>query len=141
MGLSAAHATEFFAAGVDCITLGDHAFDQKDMMGHIEQEKRIIRPMNYAKNAPGNGARVFSDRRGRKILVAQVLGQVFMKRAFDDPFSAVDQVMRTYPLGRSGSGGCVRYALRSDIGKNGDGTFLRWARIVGRWHAYPCANR
>ncbi len=99
MGLSAAHATEFFAAGVDCITLGDHAFDQKDMMGHIEQEKRIIRPLNYAKNAPGNGVRVFSDRRGRKILVAQVLGQVFMKRAFDDPFSAVDQVMRTYPLG------------------------------------------
>ena len=99
MGLSGAHATEFFAAGADCITLGDHAFDQKDMMGFADKDTRIIRPLNYAKNAPGRGARVFSDRRGRKVLVAQVLGQVFMKRAFDDPFSEVDQVLRTYPLG------------------------------------------
>ena len=98
-GLNAAHAKAILEAGADCITLGDHAFDQKEMMTFIESEPRIIRPLNYAKSAPGRGARIFSDTRGRKILVAQVLGQVFMKRPFDDPFSAVDQVLRSHPLG------------------------------------------
>ncbi|NRP12737.1 hypothetical protein XMM379_001111 [Aliiroseovarius sp. xm-m-379] len=105
-GLSGTHAKAMFEAGVDVLTLGDHAFDQRDMLTFCEQEKRIIRPLNFAKGAPGAGARVFSDRRGRKILVAQVLGQVFMKRAFDDPFSAIDQVLRKYPLG-----GAVQAAL------------------------------
>ncbi|MCL7464973.1 TIGR00282 family metallophosphoesterase [Phaeovulum sp. NW3] len=99
MGLTAEHAKLLLDAGADCITLGDHAFDQKDMLRFIDTEPRIIRPLNYAKEAPGRGARLFSDARGRKILVAQVLGQVFMKRPFDDPFSAVDAVLRKHPLG------------------------------------------
>ncbi len=99
VGLSADHAKAILAAGADCITLGDHAFDQKEMMSFIETEPRILRPLNYAKTAPGKGARVFSATNGRKVLVAQVLGQVFMKRPFDDPFSAIDAVLRAHPLG------------------------------------------
>ncbi|PIE11818.1 MAG: TIGR00282 family metallophosphoesterase [Rhodobacterales bacterium] len=105
-GLSAAHAKTLLDAGADVITLGDHAFDQKDMMQFCEAEPRIIRPLNYSKAAPGRGAAVFSAPGGRKVLVAQVLGQVFMKRPFDDPFSAVDQVLRTHPRG-----GAVQAAL------------------------------
>ncbi|MDD8021711.1 MAG: TIGR00282 family metallophosphoesterase [Paracoccaceae bacterium] len=99
MGLTGEHAKLLLAAGADVVTLGDHAFDQKDMMRFIDTEPRVIRPINYAKDAPGKGARLFEDRRGRKVLVAQVLGQVFMKRAFDDPFSAIDGVLRAHPLG------------------------------------------
>ncbi|MEM8978568.1 MAG: TIGR00282 family metallophosphoesterase [Pseudomonadota bacterium] len=98
-GLSRAHAEVIFEAGADCITLGDHAFDQKDMLTHIESETRIIRPLNFAKTAPGRGARVFETARGVRILVLQVLGQVFMKRAFDDPFSALDTALMRHPLG------------------------------------------
>jgi len=99
MGLTGDHAKLFLDAGADVVTLGDHAFDQKDMMRFIDGEPRVIRPINYAKDAPGRGARLFEDRRGRKVLVAQVLGNVFMKRAFDDPFSAIDGVLRAHPLG------------------------------------------
>ena len=98
-GLTADHAKALLAAGADCLTLGDHAFDQKDMLSFIEQEPRIIRPLNFAKLAPGKGHRLYADARGRKVLVAQVLGQVFMKRPFDDPFSAIDAVLRAHPLG------------------------------------------
>jgi metallophosphoesterase (TIGR00282 family) len=98
-GLSAAHAKSFLDAGADCVTLGDHAFDQREMLTFIEQEPRIIRPLNFAKNAPGKGARLFEAGRGRKILVTQVLGQVFMKRPFDDPFSAIETVLKTHPMG------------------------------------------
>ena len=98
-GLSPEHAKLLLDAGADVLTLGDHAFDQKDMLAFIEKEPRLIRPLNYAKVAPGKGARVFDAPGGRKVLVAQALGQVFMKRAFDDPFSALDTVLRAHPLG------------------------------------------
>lgn len=99
MGLTGAHAKGLLDAGADCVTLGDHAFDQKDMLAFIEQEPRVLRPLNYAKAAPGKGARLFTDARGRKVLVAQVLGQVFMKRPYDDPFSAIQPVFHSHPLG------------------------------------------
>lgn len=99
VGLSGEHAKLLLDAGADCVTLGDHAFDQKDMLQFIETEPRVIRPVNYAKTAPGKGARVFEATRGRKVLVAQVLGQVFMKRAFDDPFSQIETVLKAHPLG------------------------------------------
>jgi len=98
-GLNAAHAKALLEAGADCLTLGDHAFDQRDMLSFIEQEPRILRPLNFAKTAPGKGARLFEARGGRKILVSQVLGQVFMKRPFDDPFSTIDTVLKAHPLG------------------------------------------
>ncbi len=98
-GLTGAHAKLLLEAGADCVTLGDHAFDQKDMMQFIETEPRVLRPINYAKGAPGKGAKVFQAQNGRKVLVVQILGQVFMKRPFDDPFSAIDPVLRAHPLG------------------------------------------
>ncbi len=98
-GLSADHARGLLDAGADCLTLGDHAFDQRDMLQFIETEPRILRPLNFAKSAPGRGARLFEATRGRKILVTQALGQVFMKRPFDDPFSAVESVLKAHPLG------------------------------------------
>ena len=52
LGLSGAHAKTLLDAGADCLTLGDHAFDQKDMLSFIEQEPRVIRPLNFSKSAP-----------------------------------------------------------------------------------------
>ncbi|MEM1360852.1 MAG: TIGR00282 family metallophosphoesterase [Pseudomonadota bacterium] len=98
-GLSASHAKTLLEAGADCITLGDHAFDQRDMLEFIEQEPRVIRPLNFAKGAPGQGARLYAVPGGRKVLIAQVLGQVFMKRPFDDPFSALEPVLKSHPRG------------------------------------------
>jgi metallophosphoesterase (TIGR00282 family) len=98
-GLTAPHAKVLLEAGADCLTLGDHAFDQREMLAFIEQEPRILRPVNYAKTAPGRGARMFEAPGGRRVFVAQVLGQVFMKRCFDDPFSAIDAALKPAPLG------------------------------------------
>jgi metallophosphoesterase (TIGR00282 family) len=106
MGLTGKHAQDLLAAGADCVTLGDHAFDQKDMLQFIETEPRVIRPLNFAKGAPGRGYGVFDGGRGRKILVAQVLGQVFMKRPFDDPFGGIETVLKKHILG-----GAVNAAL------------------------------
>ncbi len=98
-GLTGDHARALLEAGADCVTLGDHAFDQKDMGSFIETEPRVLRPLNFARLAPGRGWRVFDAAGGRRVLVMQVLGQVFMKRPFDDPFSAVEAVLKAHPLG------------------------------------------
>jgi len=141
-GLNAAHAKAILEAGADCITLGDHAFDQKEMMTFIESEPRIIRPLNYAKSAPGRGARIFSDTRGRKILVAQVLGQVFMKRPFDDPFSAVDQVLRSHPLGGSVQASLIDVHCEATSEKMGMGHFCdgRASVVVGTHTHVPTGD-
>ena len=99
MGLSPEHARAMLDAGADVLTLGDHAFDHKEMQGFIEREPRILRPVNYAKAAPGRGHALIEARGGRRVLVAPVLGQAFMKRPFADPFAAVDGLLRTYPRG------------------------------------------
>ena len=98
-GLTGDHAKALLAAGADCLTLGDHAFDQKDMLSFIETEPRVIRPLNFSKVAPGKGFRIFEATQGRRVLVTQALGQVFMKRPFDDPFSALESVLKAHTLG------------------------------------------
>jgi len=103
VGVSAAHAALLLDAGADCLTLGDHAFDQRDMLGFIEQEARVLRPLNYARAAPGRGARFFDLADGRRVFVAQVLGRVFMRSPFDDPFSAIDAGLKPATLGGTAS--------------------------------------
>ena len=121
-GLTADHARVLLAAGADCLTLGDHAFDQKDM--------------------PGRGHRVFSDARGRKVLVCQVLGNVFMKRAYDDPFSAVDQVLAAHPLGGSVQASIVDIHCEATSEKMGMGHFCagRASLVVGTHTHVPTAD-
>lgn len=141
-GLSGEHAKLLLEAGADVLTLGDHAFDQKDMLQFIEKEPRVLRPLNFAKGAPGLGARVFQDGRGRKILVAQVLGNVFMKRAFDDPFSAIDEVLRRHPLGGAVQAALVDVHCEATSEKMGMGHFCdgRASLIVGTHTHVPTGD-
>ena len=92
IGLSIDHAEQILKLGVNCITLGDHAFDQREMIAYIQHEPRIIRPINFAKTAPGNGMGIFKTDSGKRVLVTQVLGQVFMKKNFSDPFLTIEKL-------------------------------------------------
>ncbi len=101
VGLNIEHAKYLLAKGVDCITLGDHAFDQREMVNFIEKEPRIIRPLNFAKGAPGKGHAIFNGRSGKKVAVIQVLGQVFMKKNYSDPFESIDKALQGLNLGKN----------------------------------------
>jgi len=142
MGLSAAHAQGLLAAGADCVTLGDHAFDQRDMTGAIEAEPRILRPLNYAKSAPGVGARLYDARNGKKVFVAQALGQVFMKRPFADPFSALDAALKAAPLGQLADAVIVDFHAEATSEKMGMAHWLdgRVSLVVGTHTHVPTAD-
>ncbi len=142
MGLTGEHAKALLAAGADVLTLGDHAFDQKDMLSFIASEPRIIRPLNFAKDAPGKGYRLFSTQRGQKVLVTQVLGQVFMKRPFDDPFSSLEPVLKAHPLGGLAQAVLVDVHCEATSEKMGIGHYCdgRASVVVGTHTHVPTAD-
>jgi metallophosphoesterase (TIGR00282 family) len=101
-GLTGKIAAEFFEAGVDVVTLGNHSWDQREMLSHIDKEPRILRPQNYPAGTPGRGAGVFESKSGRKVLVMQVMGRLFMD-PLDDPFASISQELGRHRLGRGGT--------------------------------------
>ena len=75
-GITENTAKELFAAGADCLTLGNHSWDQKEALTYIVREPRLIRPLNYPilSDAPGRGTQLFETDRGRRIMVTNLLG-------------------------------------------------------------------
>ena len=100
-GLTSKIGEEFFDAGADCLTLGDHAWDQREALTYIEREDRLLRPANYPPNsgAPGKGANIYTLDDGRRVGVIQIQGQVFMKMALENPFQCADALLSDLPLG------------------------------------------
>ena len=86
-GITAKVATELFASGVDVLTSGDHIWKKPEIFELINQEERILRPLNFPSGAPGRGAKVFKVRNGVKVGVININGRVFME-ALDCPFKA-----------------------------------------------------
>jgi len=99
-GITENTARELFDAGADCLTLGNHSFDQKEALTYIVREPRLIRPVNYPlfADTPGRGSQMFETDSGKRILVINVLGRVHMD-SLDDPFGAVDRELEACPLG------------------------------------------
>src|SRR6185312_6814427 len=99
-GLSENSARQLFDAGADCLTLGNHSWDQEEALTYIVREPRLIRPLNYPPlaDAPGRGANLFETHSGKRILVMNALGLVHMA-SMDDPFAAVDRELEACPLG------------------------------------------
>ncbi len=87
-------------AGVDVITTGNHVFDQREIIPHLNNDLRIIRPINYPPGTPGKGATVVRSAGGKEVLVIQVMCRLFMD-ALDDPFRSIEEAMASHRLGES----------------------------------------
>jgi metallophosphoesterase (TIGR00282 family) len=97
-GITPEICQEFYAAGADLITTGNHVFDQRELIGHIDQDQRLIRPLNMLPGTPGRGSVLLRLADGRRLLVVQVIGRLFMG-AFGDPFGALESELAKHPLG------------------------------------------
>lgn len=86
-GLTPATAQELFAAGVDIITSGNHIWDQKEIIPHLDGDLPILRPLNYPPAAPGRGYLI----RGG-VLVVNLIGRTFMG-SYDCPFRSMDRLL------------------------------------------------
>ena len=99
-GLAPDMARALFAAGADVITLGNHAWDRKEIVPFIAGTPRLIRPLNYPPGTPGSGSVVVALQDGRKALVLQAMGRLFMD-PLDCPFRGTAEVLARYRLGGS----------------------------------------
>lgn len=91
-GLTESTAAELFDSGCDVLTGGNHSWDKPEVIGLMERDERVMRPANFAGTQPGRGAGVFETSTGRRVLVVNVLGRVFMD-LYDDPFAALDRLV------------------------------------------------
>ena len=97
VGLTKKICEDFFKCGVDVITTGNHVWDQKDIMNFIDKENRLLRPKNLFEPAPGKGFEIYSNIKGIKIGVLNLMGNIFMKKC-DDVFEASKKFMEKYKL-------------------------------------------
>jgi metallophosphoesterase (TIGR00282 family) len=83
---------EILAAGVDVMTSGNHIFDKKEVIQYIENQPRLLRPANYAPDAPGRGLWLGSTDSGTQVAVINLQGRIFMPPS-DCPFRAADRLL------------------------------------------------
>jgi metallophosphoesterase (TIGR00282 family) len=96
-GITEAIYQDLIDAGADAITLGNHAWDQKEALVFIERAPRLIRPVNYPPGTPGRGAALIETKGGAHVLVVNAMGRIFMD-PLDDPFAAIERELVAQPL-------------------------------------------
>ena len=99
-GITEAIYQEFLDAGADAVTLGNHAWDQREALVFIERAPKLIRPANFPKGTPGRGAALVDTKNGKRALVVNAIGRVFMT-PFDDPFAVLNRELEACRLGEA----------------------------------------
>jgi 2',3'-cyclic-nucleotide 2'-phosphodiesterase len=113
---------ELIKNGADVLTGGDHVWDQKNT-NIISQSKNLLRPINYPSQIPGSGARIFEIGQ-KKILVAHILGQVFIKENLNCPFAEMEKITNNYKLGKNIDAIFVDFHAEATSEKMAMGKFL-----------------
>ena len=89
-----------YEAGVDCITTGNHIWDQREIIPYIDKDPKLLRPLNYPEGTMGNGFYIHEAGNGAKIMIVNAMARLFMD-AMDDPFAALDTLVKKHPLKRA----------------------------------------
>lgn len=141
-GITPKHAELLFDSGVDVITLGNHAFDERQILLQLEREPRILRPINIARDPPGEGHRVFEAPNGQTVLVVNALGQRGMAPTFGNAFPMVDEILEEHPLGRTISAAIVDFHAEMTSEKCAMGAWCdgRASLVVGTHTHIPTAD-
>ena len=97
VGITKKITEDFFKAGADVITTGNHVWDEKEAMEFINSEKRLLRPENLIKGSPGKGYDIFKSKNNKKIAVLNLMGNIFMKKC-ENVFEAAQKFIKTIEL-------------------------------------------
>lgn len=140
-GVTPGIARDFLESGVDVMTTGNHVWQQREIIPFLDASKSIIRPLNYPENSPGKGWTIFETPAGKKILITQVLGRVFMDN-IDNPAWAVDKLLKNYSLGVNVDAVFVDVHAESTSEKLSMGYFLdgRVSLVAGTHTHIPTAD-
>jgi metallophosphoesterase (TIGR00282 family) len=140
-GITEAIYGDFIDAGADVVTLGNHAWNQKEALVFIERAPRLVRPVNFARNTPGRGATLVETRAGRRALVINAMGRVFME-PLNDPFHAVGRELDACPLREAADAIVVDFHGEATSEKQAIGYFCdgRASLVVGTHTHVPTSD-
>jgi len=140
-GITEAIYNELIDAGADAITLGNHAWDQREALVFIERAPRLIRPLNYPAGTPGRGAALIEAKNGKRALVLNAMGRIFMD-ALDDPFAGVERELSACPLGKGADAIVLDMHCEATSEKQSMGYFCdgRVSLVVGTHTHAPTAD-
>jgi metallophosphoesterase (TIGR00282 family) len=132
---------DFLDAGADVVTLGNHAFDQREALVFIARQPRLVRPLNFPKGTPGAGAALISARNGAQVLVINAMGRVFMTE-LDCPFRAIDAELMACPLKQGADAIFIDFHAEATSEKQALAVFLdsRVSAIAGTHTHSPTAD-
>ena len=132
----------FLAAGADVVTLGNHAFDQREALVFIERYPNLLRPVNWPTGCPGRGAALVDTTSGRRVLVMNAMGRVMIEPVLDDPFPAVARELDSCPLGVACDAVLIDFHAETTSEKMAMGHFCdgRASLVVGTHTHVPTAD-
>ena len=99
-GVTPGICRDFLEKGADILVTGNHFLNQREIVPFLDDCKKIIRPANIPDTNPGKGFVIHELADGRRIMVIQVLGRLFME-AVDCPAQTVDNLVKNYNLGKN----------------------------------------
>jgi metallophosphoesterase (TIGR00282 family) len=128
-------------AGADAVTLGNHAWDQREALVFIERAPRLIRPANYPPGTPGRGTTVLTAKNGARVLIVNAMGRVFMD-PLDDPFATIERALQACPLGSGADAIIIDIHAEATSEKQAMGFFAdgRATLVVGTHTHVPTAD-
>ena len=132
----------FLAAGADAVTLGNHAFDQREALIFIERHPNLLRPVNWPKGCPGRGSALIETASGQRVLVMQAMGRVMIEPMLDDPFPAVERELDACPMGQACDAVLIDFHAEASSEKMAFGHFCdgRASLVVGTHTHVPTAD-
>jgi len=141
-GLTKKITLQLLEAGVDAITLGNHAWDQKEMLSYIEECPKIVRAINYPSGVPGRGYYELQLHDDRKIIIMQVMLRIFMGLSLDDPFSVTNNFLQKEKLGSTCNAIIVDMHGETTSEKNAFGHYFdgKVSAILGTHTHIPTAD-
>ncbi len=130
------------AAGADVVTTGNHVWDNRDALNFAPREQRFLRPSNFPKGTPGNGSGVYPAKNGARVLVANIMGRVFMHPELDDPFQAGERELAACPLGEQADAAVIDFHAEATSEKMCFAHFVdgRVSLVVGTHTHQPTAD-
>ena len=140
-GITEAIYNVLIDAGADAVTLGNHAWNQREALVFIERAPKLVRPINFAKHTPGRGVTMVEAKNGARALVMNAMGRVFME-PLNDPFAAVGAELDACPLGEAVDAIVVDFHAEATSEKQGMGYFCdgRASLVVGTHTHVPTAD-
>jgi hypothetical protein len=92
-GLTRQVMNELLGSGIDVLTMGNHVWDNKEIYSFVDDEFRLVRPVNFPPYCPGQGYHIYTGGINKKIAVINAMGRIFLS-PLDCPFRTIEEVIK-----------------------------------------------